>query len=54
MDNLKEFKGKFVKADIRTADYDRLASLTLFFIIGDYETTVTDSKAMFSTNVKRL
>ncbi len=53
MDNLKEFKGKFVKADIRTADYDSLGKFdAIFHQAAITDTTVTDSKAMFSTNVE--
>lgn len=52
-ENLKEFKGKFVQADIRTADYDSLGKFdAIFHQAAITDTTVTDHKLMFSTNVE--
>lgn len=53
MDNLKRFKGEFVKGDIRTVDYDSLGKFdAIFHQAAITDTTVTDHDLMFSTNVE--
>ncbi len=51
-DNLRNFKGEFIKGDIRTFDYDTLGHFdAIFHQAAITDTTVTDSELMLSTNV---
>jgi ADP-L-glycero-D-manno-heptose 6-epimerase len=50
--NLKDFKGKFVQADIRGFDYSSLGEFdAIFHQAAVTDTTVTDRRLMFTTNV---
>jgi ADP-L-glycero-D-manno-heptose 6-epimerase len=52
-DNLLDFKGKFLKGDIRTFDYHSLGKFdAVFHQAAITDTTVTDKQLMYSTNVE--
>ncbi len=52
MENLKGFKGEFVKGDIVGFNFDSLGKFdAIYHQAAVTDTTVTDSKLMFSTNV---
>ena len=52
-DNLRDFKGKFIPGDIRNHDYASLGKFdAIFHQAAITDTTVTDSKLMYSTNVE--
>ncbi|OGR87604.1 MAG: hypothetical protein A3A86_08030 [Elusimicrobia bacterium RIFCSPLOWO2_01_FULL_60_11] len=51
-DNLRDFKGKFIKGDIRAFDYPSLGRFdAIFHQAAVTDTTVTDDSLMHSTNV---
>ncbi len=52
MENLREFKGQFIKGDIRTFDYSFLGHVdAIFHQAAITDTTVFDRELMYSTNV---
>lgn len=52
-DNLRDFKGKFIKGDIRAFDYPSIGKFdAIFHQAAITDTTVTDKSLMHSTNVE--